>query len=153
MCCSNSSMYRNNSFPDDLRRMQEIAFLYLLFGVRFGLVKPGLKSRFAIHCTATLGNMCNASSTLVRSLSGNSTDYRQQHCLQATVLSTGNSTVYRQQHCLQAIAMSAGNSTVYRQQHCLQATALSTGNSTVYRQQHCLQATALSTGNSNVCRQ
>jgi len=72
---SNSLMYRSNSFPDDLRRMQIIALLYLLFGVRFGLVKPGLKIRYAIHFTATLGNKCNASSTLVRSLSGNSTVY------------------------------------------------------------------------------
>jgi len=55
--------------------MQVIAFLYLLFGVRFGLVKPELKSGYPIDFTVTLGNKCNAPSTLVRSLSGNSTVY------------------------------------------------------------------------------
>jgi hypothetical protein len=56
--------------------LKEIVFLYLSFGVKFGLVKPGLKSRYAIHFTETLGNKCNASSTSVRPLSGNSTVYR-----------------------------------------------------------------------------
>jgi hypothetical protein len=67
-------IYCNNSFPYGLRWTAKIALLCLLFSVRFGLVKPGLTNSQATHFTATLDNKCNASSTLVRSLSGNSTD-------------------------------------------------------------------------------